>query len=428
MSYLYDKEICMKITIHRGSDEIGGSCVEVATGETRLLIDMGEPLSEGHSGLPKTLGSFDAVLVSHPHQDHYGLIEHLHPEVPVYMGELGQRFVSATKLFLNKKPLKNNFRSFKPWEPFEVGDIMVTSYLVDHSAADAYAFLIEGEGKKIFYSGDFRAHGRKAKLFHNLVKNPPGPIDILIMEGTLLGGRGSESEDEEGVRKQMLKALREERGPCFLIGSSQNIDRLITAYKASKRAGRIFVVDIYTAWILRELSHFSRNTPTIAWNDIRVLSKGWTAKSHYIKVKENPRFFEGFVHDLYKDGNVTTHKEMANDPGRYFIKASHHYIEGLIKELDCNHACVVYSQWKGYMAEEHNPVGYRKLKSLEERTDVNFVYAHTSGHAGIEDLKCLAKALSPKILVPIHTEHKDKYEEYFENVKVLEDGVPLKLT
>ena len=34
----------MKFIIHRGTQEIGGSCVEVCTKNTRILIDFGMPL------------------------------------------------------------------------------------------------------------------------------------------------------------------------------------------------------------------------------------------------------------------------------------------------------------------------------------------------------------------------------------------------
>ena len=34
----------LKLTIHRGTHEIGGSCVELATENTRILIDVGLPL------------------------------------------------------------------------------------------------------------------------------------------------------------------------------------------------------------------------------------------------------------------------------------------------------------------------------------------------------------------------------------------------
>lgn len=38
----------MKLTIHRGTKEIGGSCIEVTTASTRLVLDLGLPLVDAH--------------------------------------------------------------------------------------------------------------------------------------------------------------------------------------------------------------------------------------------------------------------------------------------------------------------------------------------------------------------------------------------
>ncbi|MFH0785747.1 MAG: hypothetical protein V2B20_27885 [Pseudomonadota bacterium] len=62
----------------------------------------------------------------------------------------------------------------------------MTPLLVDHSVVDACSFLIEVEGKRLLYSGDFRAHGRKSVLFDRNVKYPPENIDVLMMEGTMM--------------------------------------------------------------------------------------------------------------------------------------------------------------------------------------------------------------------------------------------------
>ena len=89
----------MKLKIHRGTKEIGGSCVEVWTENTRILIDFGMPLVEKDGSefdlkkykdlftkelrekgiLPNIKGIYkesrkliDGILISHPHQDHYG--------------------------------------------------------------------------------------------------------------------------------------------------------------------------------------------------------------------------------------------------------------------------------------------------------------------------------------------------------------------
>ena len=45
----------------------------------------------------------------------------------------------------------------------EIGPFRITPQLVDHSAFDAYALLVEADGKRVYYSGDFRAHGRKGR-------------------------------------------------------------------------------------------------------------------------------------------------------------------------------------------------------------------------------------------------------------------------
>ena len=414
----------MKITIHRGTNEIGGTCVELNAGKTRLLLDLGMPLGnfskEGVNSLPDTLDGFDAVLISHPHQDHYGLIEHISPEIPVYAGELGQKFIQAMRLFTGAAPLKNNFKSFEAWTRFSIGDFQITPYLIDHSAADAYAFLIEGCGKKIFYSGDFRAHGRKSKLYKQLVQKPPANIDVLLMEGTMLGRKNIEFPTESSVEDAMLAHLKAEKGASFLISSSQNIDRMVTAYRASKRAGRIFVVDIYTAWILKEISNFSKRIPTIEWIDVRVLSKGRTAASHYRTIKTTPDYFEGFVRPLYEKNNIIEHDAIRNEPQKYFIKTPR--IRDVIDSCGLNKAGIVYSQWDGYMQEKYNPKRYQSYKELEEDPSINFIRAHTSGHAVLDDLKLLAAAIAPKMLVPVHTEHKERYGDFFDNVKILEDG------
>ena len=99
----------MKFIIHRGSNEIGGSCVEVSAGKTRIILDVGLPLdypgdksdpkrskpTRNHfpssaAHVPKVPGLFqsgssvDAILISHAHADHAGLLNHANPKIPVY--------------------------------------------------------------------------------------------------------------------------------------------------------------------------------------------------------------------------------------------------------------------------------------------------------------------------------------------------------
>ena len=44
--------------------------------------------------------------------------------------------------------------------------------------------------------------------------------------------------------------FRDEKGIHFVWTSSQNIDRLVTIFRAAKRTGRALLVDLYTAVVL----------------------------------------------------------------------------------------------------------------------------------------------------------------------------------
>lgn len=81
------------LTIHRSASEIGGNCIELkASDGTRILLDAGRPLDApervaARSLVPSTLDTtspLEAVLLSHPHQDHYGLLQGLPSNWPVY--------------------------------------------------------------------------------------------------------------------------------------------------------------------------------------------------------------------------------------------------------------------------------------------------------------------------------------------------------
>jgi ribonuclease J len=239
----------MKVTILKGSHEIGGTCIRLSSGKTSILLDAGLPLSPDSQPVALARLSVDALLVSHPHQDHFGLMASLPPGTPVYIGRLARSLIDATQVFIGKDRYALDFHDFKAWQPFTIGDFTITPYLVDHSATDAYAFLIEAKGKRLFYSGDLRSHGRKGILFENLVKRPIHDIDLLFLEGTMLHRSNDQFPDETAVENTIFETIRQQKNISFLLSSSQNIDRIVSAYRACKRAGKLLVIDIYTAWV-----------------------------------------------------------------------------------------------------------------------------------------------------------------------------------
>lgn len=247
----------MRVRIHRGASEIGGNCVELEIDAKRLVLDLGRPLdAECDSDLPNVAGlsapddgSLLGVILSHPHQDHYGLVALADPSVPIYVGEAAAAILEAASFFTPSGLRLRPAGFLEDRRPFALGPYTVTPFLVDHSAFDSYALLVEGAGRRLFYTGDFRAHGRKASLVRQLCDRPPKDIDVVLLEGTHVRGEGEgiNGPSERDVELSMAETFRTANGLGVVFSSTQNLDRLVTIYRACKRSRRTLVVDLYAA-------------------------------------------------------------------------------------------------------------------------------------------------------------------------------------
>lgn len=425
----------MKAIIHRGTKEIGGSCVELISSNSRILIDFGIPLinqnkkpfdSDSIAGksiedlkkektLPNVGGLYknekpelDAILVSHSHLDHYGLLDFANNEIPVYISEGAKELVEVTNIFVNKNIKITNTQIIKHELPFHIKDFKITPYLVDHSGFDAFAFLIEAEGKRVFYSGDFRGHGRKAILFERMIKDPPKNIDCLLMEGSILGRNETAYKNEGEIETRIVEILEEQNNITFLFTSSQNIDRLVSAYRACLRTDTIFVIDIYTAFVLQRLEKISKRIPQFDWKNIR---------TNFFEYHAAKLAGAGYKKLLYIYNKQKIGMDEINEKrNKILMLARDNSIFPLIiKNIDAPKGIrIIYSMWGGYLTEELRQ--YCKAKGLV------IEQAHTSGHAVLNELQRFAMALNPKSLIPIHTFMPRNYLELFENVNIVHDG------
>lgn len=425
----------MQLTIHRGTKEIGGSCVEVKTEKTRILIDFGMPLvgakkEKFDSGvlknrsveelkklkiLPDIQGlynseekSIDAILISHSHMDHYGLLNYVHKDIPIYMSQGAKELIEISSIFTPNKLDRINSRVSNAKKSFSVGDISITPYLVDHSAFDALAFLIEADGKRLFYSGDFRGHGRKSVLFERMVKNPPKDIDCLLMEGSMIGRGDQEFKDEVAVQARIEEILKSANNITFFFASSQNIDRLVSAYKACLKTNSTFVIDIYTAYILDRLRKVSKHIPQFNWRNIRI--KFYKNQADILARKVSTKLL--YYYNSKKIELIEINKKKYKI---LMLARDNSIFPSIVKGIDgITGAKIIYSMWEGYLTEEFKNYCRQKGLVIEQ--------VHTSGHAVVEDLKMFANALHPKKLIPVHTFEPQQYTRLFNNATLLKDG------
>ena len=103
----------MQIVIHKGTKEIGGTCIQLSTTNSTILLDLGMPLSKDSEFINYSEIKTDAVIISHPHQDHYGLINSIDSSIPVYIGEVGKHLInSGIRILWWKRAYKSPFSKF----------------------------------------------------------------------------------------------------------------------------------------------------------------------------------------------------------------------------------------------------------------------------------------------------------------------------
>ena len=408
----------MRVCIHRGTQEVGGTCIEIESQGKRIVLDVGLPLEATDSieSLPQVEGfrerheSLLAVVISHPHLDHYGLARYLLPDTQMIMGAATARILKAAMLFTPVGVEFKNAVHFKSGKPLSIGPFTITPYLNDHSAYDAYSLLISADGQRLFYSGDFRGHGRKAALFERFLKHPPSDVDVLLMEGTTIGRSGSEGKfkTEQDLEQEFVEQIRKTKGMVLVWSSGQNIDRLVTIFKACKTSKRQFVVDLYTAEILRETGN--QKLPQGTWDGVRV----FLPESQKKQVKMSGQYERA---KAYSSSRIYP-EDLANEASRSVMLFRPSMVRDLEKAGCLGNASLIYSLWSGYLKQERQ----QSLLECLKKYDIPLVHCHTSGHASPEDLQRYAKAIAPKMLVPIHSFSSNRFKEYFDNVEMKEDG------
>jgi ribonuclease J len=338
--------------------------------------------------------------------DHYGLLPIALQTLPVWLGEGACRLLEAAAPFARGSALQQAISPYRAGESFEVGPFKITPYLMDHSAYDSHALLIEADGRRLFYSGDFRGHGRKAAVFERFLKNPPANINLLMMEGTTLGRDGA-GISEKGVEDEAYSIMRATAGIVFACFSGQNIDRFVTFLRASMRAGRIFVVDAYMANLITALglSSMPRMEDHAA---IRV----YLPQNQKRMILASQRFD---LIDRYRARRIYKEEILATPAAFTMMFRSSMAAE--LGAADFAGGSLIYSLWPGYLERDRFD-----LRDWAKERNVDFHIVHSSGHADRADLIRMVQAIAPGRLMPIHTEHPERYAALFERVQCAGNG------
>lgn len=411
----------MKITIHRGSHQIGGCVTEYEHEGLRLFVDYGEELPGGPKtgelqveGLTHGDLSKSALLITHYHGDHVGCITELPDSLPIYMSAVGrdiQQFASEHLSSVNEKQKRMAERlklvnTFTPGTEFSFAPFTIMPIVMDHSAFDASAFKITADHVSVFHTGDFRTHGFRSGTLPKVIEKFVGSVYYVVCEGTNIAHPDATSRSERELQSEFEEVFREHKNNIVYL-SSTNIDRLFALYHAAARARRPFIVSPYQKKIMDKV---------IGRDPI------W-GKSRKYKYSEQ---YEPLVLQYEEDGEFRVSDKfqyLLEQNGCVMIAQANDRFDHLIERLPGDTQKYL-SMWKGYLKEGTDAYNPRLAQSLGN----DYLYLHTSGHCDMKSMRELFSMLHPCAIIPIHTDRPDKFAQLFSDqwpVIRLHDGESL---
>jgi ribonuclease J len=204
-------------------------------------------------------------------------------------------------------------------------------------------------------------------------------------------------------------AFNETPGLVLIQTSPQNIDRMVTIYRACLKSGRYLVFDLYAASILDATGNPA--IPQSHWKQINLA----IPNRQRVQIKTNG-WFDAL--SRHASNRIYLRKDIARNPGKYVLLFRSVWMNDL-ERADClAGASLIHSQWEGYL----NEPGWQKVDIWRKRHGIRLHQMHTSGHASPMDLQRFAKAISPKVLVPIHSANPKGFRALCPNVECHADG------
>ncbi|MHA2244414.1 MAG: MBL fold metallo-hydrolase [Candidatus Hodarchaeales archaeon] len=433
----------MKIIPYGGVNEIGGNSFLLESNSTRIMLDFGRSfkregtyfegflLPRTFQGLkdflefdilPKFEGlyaqrfeiddeftkpSIDACFLSHAHLDHFGNLNLLHDDIPVYMGETAATIIQSiqdtTRTRFNRPYIRpatddypSNVRTFRTGDIIQIPNFEVTPIHVDHSLPGSYGFIIKGNnGYKIGYTGDIRLHGWRKDLTRDFIEIAKGKnLNALLIEGTNI----NEDFDmnERSVQKELSESIVKTNGLAIANYSLRDIDRFRSFYIAAKENGRKLLINVKQAYLIQLLQE-DPHLEIPGLND------------PYIKIYKRPKrkYYRWEKKVFEKHFTVETPDF---DQTEYVFHCDFWNLTDLIDiQPKPKESTFFYSHGEPF--NEEGMIDYNRMMEWITHFHLDIKQYHASGHAPQSDLKTIVDEIQPQLVIPIHTEHPEMYRE-----------------
>lgn len=408
----------------------------------------------------------DAVLLSHAHLDHDADISYVNPEIPVYatrvtafiarsMQITGQSSFERELVYINPRipaesgelqpdrrapyrcrphhfvdgaltPEAHEYWNQLPSSesgkgkslapacaepaPPTVNDLRIRWWPLDHSIPGAGGYAVKTSAGWIAYTGDLRFHGKNGELSRQFARDLAQLHPVaLLCEGT----RPTPDPNpvtEADVIANALDLVKKADGRLVIADfGPRNVERLESFANVAEQTGRTLLILPKDAYLLQAIA--------IADPDRYARPEQWPVLQLYADPKAAPRPWERNLRDAWPRPLVGP-EDVSRHPGDYILCFSLWDANDLLDLQGVEGGIYLYSSSRAYDDEQaadlerlRNWVRHMGFALYGDPDDANRIPLHASGHAPGPELAEFIAIVRPDLLIPIHTEYPDWWEQ-----------------
>lgn len=414
----------VRVTFLGAGRQVGRSCILLQTPQSKILLDCGiDPAtSRAEERFPYLdvpefkLEEIDAIVLSHAHLDHSGLIPYLFKmgyTGPVYMTAptrdvasllaldfIGVSYKQAEKPLFSSTDIKEMVKHTLCLSYNEVTDIApdirITFYNAGHALGSAMTHINIGNGlHNLLYSGDFK-YGKTRLL------NPANALFPRLETAIIEATYGSKDdivpprEDAEKILTDKIKEVIERKGKVLIpeLGLGRAQETMLVLEDAMRK-DLLPKVPIYINGMIWDINAIHTAYPDFLSSNVR----------QQVFQGENP-----FVSDIFKRVGSAQERKIVIEGGPCVVLATSGMLMGgssveYFKEFASNkNNCIIFVCYQGAGSlgrqvqeglKEINTEIDGKIERVKVNMEVVSLYGFTA-HSGRNELIAFANRCTPK--------------------------------